>query len=200
MGCHTWVFKRDRKFTSAEQKTVIEATLNSLSKPMPYEEWLETDFGKMAKESQFDERKIYEDSKAHCLTVETILRSAKKFADIPNDMLDLLRLDSIGMETSGFRASYFIIGDWHYTHTDFDYPFRVYGYPEDTFTDVEELLSWLKKYSEENGDSVIGYYKDEAEDGTYYYEFVEGYTEELEKRIRKYFNKNGKKSLYIEFG
>lgn len=70
----------------------------------------------------------------------------------------------------------------------FDSPFRVFDYPEDRFTNVDELINWLKVT-----DNKIGYYDEDDQ-------FVEGFSETLENRIREFFKRYGENSLMVYFG
>ena len=77
-----------------------------------------------------------------------------------------------------------------YKELYFDTIFRVYGYPEETFTDVEKLIEWLYQYDQ---NSIVDY-DDEMNP-------IEprGMTERLAEKLRKLWTEHNN-SLYVHFG
>lgn len=73
-----------------------------------------------------------------------------------------------------------------------DFPFRVRRYIDQTFTDCDELLKFLKNYTETFGDSVVSEYEGDGRE-------VKGYTEKLETTIREFWQKHNN-ALFVRFG
>ena len=83
-----------------------------------------------------------------------------------------------------------------YTECGFDEPVRIYGYPEDTFTDAEAFIKWIKESEEADGHPISEYYLYDI-DGTE--RKVVGYTPEMEILIRNFWKRHDDK-VYVEFG
>ena len=73
-----------------------------------------------------------------------------------------------------------------------DFPFRVRRYIDQTFTDFDELLKFLKNYTETFGDDVVSVYEGDGRE-------VKGFTKKLETTIREFWKENNN-SLFVEFG
>ena len=73
-----------------------------------------------------------------------------------------------------------------------DFPFRVRRYIDQTFTDCDELLKFLKNYTETFGDDVVSVYEGDGRE-------VKGFTKKLETTIREFWKENNN-SLFVEFG
>ena len=73
-----------------------------------------------------------------------------------------------------------------------DFPFRVRRYIDKTFTDCDELLKFLKNYTETFGDDVVSVYEGVDRE-------IKGYTEKLETTIREFWKEHNN-SLFVRFG
>ena len=73
-----------------------------------------------------------------------------------------------------------------------DFPCRVRRYIDQTFTDCDELLKFLKNYTETFGDDVVSVYEGDGRE-------VKGFTKKLETTIREFWKENNN-SLFVEFG
>ena len=65
-------------------------------------------------------------------------------------------------------------------------------YIEQTFTDCDELLKFLKNYTETFGDDVVSAYEADGRE-------INGYTEKLETTIREFWKEHNN-SLFVRFG
>ena len=72
-----------------------------------------------------------------------------------------------------------------------DFPFRVWRYIDQTFTDCDELLKFLKNYTETFGDVVVSAYDADGKE-------LKGYTEKLETTIREFWKEHNN-SLFVRF-
>ena len=73
-----------------------------------------------------------------------------------------------------------------------DYPFRVWRYIDYTFTDCDELLKFLKNYTETFGDGVVSVYEGVGRE-------IKGYTKILETTIREFWKEHNN-ALFVRFG
>ena len=84
------------------------------------------------------------------------------------------------------------IGDEWYVCIMNDFPFRMWRHTDQSFTDCDELLKFLKNYTETFGDVVVSAYEADGRED-------KGYTEKLETTIREFWQKHNN-SLFIRFG
>ena len=84
------------------------------------------------------------------------------------------------------------IGDEWYVCIMNDFPFRVWRHTDQTFTDCDELLKFLKNYTETFGDVVVSAYEADGKE-------VKGYTEKLETTIREFWKEHNN-SVFVRFG
>lgn len=75
-----------------------------------------------------------------------------------------------------------------YVNINVDYPFRFCSYSDICISSKQELLEFLQKQDP----SMIGY--------TDWNDFIEGFTDELIKRIDDYFTLHGEDNLLFDFG
>lgn len=187
MGCHTWVYKRISAL-SEEEKTRIASEkddfyINHWWAERKTVEELKEEVKKWFKEQP----KIF--NVKNCGTpreyAERIIRehedSKKQYTEDPWKYFLKKHHDDYPV--------CFERGKETYVQIDCDSPFRVFDYPEEEFTDCENLISWLKKYK---GD--IEYYS-ETKNG-----IACGFCSELEQKIRGYFKLHGENNLLIDFG
>lgn len=89
-------------------------------------------------------------------------------------------------------CTYKVVGDCLYKECGFDEPCRIYGYPEETFTDADKFIEWIKA-SEADGKQISECYDKEEE--------VEhhGFDELMERKNRRFWAKFDNK-VYVEFG
>lgn len=173
MGCHTWVYKiatqeeidtRKSEMIKNAKKFLSESKEKHM-KPI-YKVYCKTD------EDKKDWDAWYEWRKKECLKI------------INDGVTD--------EEAAKGDAKYVYHNDKVYIQCGCDTPFRLYGYPEETFTDKNELLDFLKK-NEDN----IGFYRKISDNN---YEFTKGYTLDLVNEVMKYYEKYGEDNLYFSFG
>lgn len=195
MGCHTWVYKKFKYCDNTHKKNFLEQCNKSIEYDFePYEQ-----FAKEMKEIVKDYMEYYQpDSKEYKDWEEygkeenlkkRYKQRTRKFKPFKENGVtedNVLKYCKL----KGIDAEYKIVKGELYLNVHFNYPFRVYGYPEDSFTNKDKLLKWLYK----KDPHFYGYYDEVT------YEFVEGYTDKLIERINKYFEDNGEDNLYIEFG
>lgn len=189
MGCHTWVYKKVSALTEKEKNDIKKEALDEVKEWWGFkvsEKAFEREIFKWFKEDPklFDKKKLGEPK-------EYAKRVKKKYQDDLNKLEkgEFKETLEYRRKMSGCEVRKYNNEDYY--AIDFDNPFRLYGYPEDTFTRKEELLEYLKNYNPLS----VGYY-DKDDD----YKFKEGYTEELVKRIEDYFKLHGEDNLYFMFG
>ena len=93
-------------------------------------------------------------------------------------------------------AEYKIVGNKIYVKCGFDEPVRIYGYPEESFTDPDKFIKWIKESEEKQGKIISEYYIYDI-DGTE--NRIEGYTPDMETVIKNFWQKYNN-DVYVEFG
>lgn len=84
-----------------------------------------------------------------------------------------------------------------YVECGFDEPVRIYGYPEDKFTDADKFIDWIKESEAEYGYPISeiyvkkGYYDEE--------ELSRGFSDVMADRIHEFWKHYDNKVL-VEFG
>lgn len=193
MGCHTWTYKKVTALSEEEKQYFVGKEISELKDwwgfSIPIDEVVE----EVTEWFNNDPQKLFAKEK----------RTSKKYAlDMVQKYKDKLK----DYQENGFEA---FIRDYSskptailksyngelYINIGFDDPCRVYGYPEEKFTDVDEFINWLKVT-----DNTIGYYQSDYDGFENNVEFIEGFTEGLEKEIKDYFKLHGEDNLLIEFG
>ena len=84
------------------------------------------------------------------------------------------------------------VDDEWYVCISNDFPFRVRRYIDQTFTDCDDFLKFLKNYTETFDDYVVSAYETDGRE-------VNGYTEKLETTIREFWKEHNN-SLFVRFG
>lgn len=167
MSCHTEVYKFIRNLSLNEQEFIIAEEIEFLSEH-PY-----------LGDSEYTIEEIWE-----------ILYSTNEL-DIIQEKLPNMYWEGVQSIIDNMiptKNSYGkLVGRKLYEHFDFDYPFRLYGYPTETFTDAEELIQFISKEPHCNN---ITYFKNN--------ELCKEVDDFLKKRIRNYFEENP--NILISFG
>lgn len=184
MGCHTWTYKKISALTQEEKNNIVNEAIKEAKNWWGFQDTFENIVKKVSKWPSKYTFDILNGKTPEQYTVDMIDEFTEKLNRTVNEglpyIIETLKDDSSRIcEVNG--ELYYKIG--------FNDPFRVYGYPSETFTNLESLLEWLKNYN-----NKIGFY-DEIQQ-----KFIDGYTQELENNIVEFFNKHGKDNLYIEFG
>jgi len=185
MGCHTWGYKKISALSEEYKNELVQDKIKEEENI-----WFFT-----ASEEEVIKRtnEIYKGyanegyekfSKGY--TEKDYLRDYKKYknqiARLASEGFDyLIKLEKDSAKIHKGKGEIY----WNIT---FDKPFRVYGYPENTFYSREKLLKWLKSTK-----NIIGYYDENNR-------WQEGYSEELINSINDFYKEHGEDNLYFEFG
>lgn len=216
MGCHTWIYKNINSFSKKELdenlKNEIERSYFAFIEE-DKETWSKDiyDYYKDNLEiykPQFDndslpeeEKKYWKSFKTECenKTIEDCYDEYDKCVEEHNEMMkladDYFALEENDIELCKKLFNYFgssehEVGGKLYKEIYFDTIFRVYGYPEENFTDVEKLIEWLYQYDQ---NCIVDY-----DDGLNPIE-PRGMTERLAEKLRKLWAEHNN-SLYVDFG
>lgn len=186
MGCHCWTYKKVEYLTAEEKQYFVDKELTELKKWWGFKKSTEKVINTVKRWFNNDEQGLYEDVKE--TPEEYALNMIQSYKDWLHDVQEKGFDAIIANKDNSITPLFKVYNNKLYINIDFDYPCRVYGYPKEEFTDVNEFIEWLKitKYA-------IGYYENNGE-------FTSGFTEDLEKNIRAYFKKHGENSLLIQFG
>lgn len=186
MSCHTWTYKKVSALSKEEKQKFINKEIDFLKNWWGFKK----PFSKVV-----DEVSEWLKHQPQVFEEEFAGRTPEQYAkDLIKEYQNKLNL----YENQGF-STYLIeyrhnshelitYKDETYIKIGFDTPCRIYGYREDKFTNVEDFINFLK-----TTDSDLGFYNDNND-------FIEGFSSELEKRIRDYFKKHGENNLLIQFG
>lgn len=165
MSCHTYVMQKVRTLTAKEQQAIIENE----------KDWMLEYCPQSVGEYSFEE-------------IWDTLYNSQSIAEVQDKLPNYWFEGSYEMiDNMCGGKSGCLFGNDLYKEIDCDYPFRMYGYPTEKFSDAEQLIEFISK--EENKGRVL--YRN---DGKYCIE-VNDY---LKERIRKYFDDN--KNIMIHFG
>lgn len=187
MGCHTWVYKKVKALTEEEKYVLVDKEIKSLQMWWGFKHSTDKVIREVEEWFANDEQGLFvEETRS---PVQYALDMIKKYYDKLNDYQENGFDAFIRHKQKDVGATLIKYNNELYVNIGFDTPCRVYGYPEDKFTDIDELIDWLK-----NTDNIIGYYVNNS------CEFIEGFTDELENEVRNYFKKHGEENLLIEFG
>lgn len=179
MGCHTWIYKKVSALTDEEKENFLTNYRENYNSWWGFELTKEELMRKIAK---------WEINYLKGKTIEQYADDLIEKYSFRRDEANNSTFDNI-VAKYGDNLTYIRRKNRElYMFIKFDFPFRVFGYPEDKFTNVDELINWLKVT-----DNQIGYYDEDSE-------FIEGFSEELENRIRDFFKKHGENSLMVDFG
>lgn len=182
MGCHTWTYKKASSLTEEEKKHFVDKEIKDLENWWGFNETHKKVI--LTVEKWFKDGLISKDISPTQYALDMIQEYKNKLNDYRENGFDAYiryHKNRCGAEMKTYNGEL-------YVNIDFDVPCRVYGYHEEKFTDVDMFIDWLN-----NIDETFGYYNDSDE-------FVEGFSDKLEKIVRAYFEKHGKENLLIEFG
>lgn len=181
MGCHCWTYKNIESLTDEEKQHIVDEEIDNLKNCWCFLKPTEDVIRDV--ETWFNnEPELYKNITE--TPEEYVLRLINKYTYILNKIQE----NGFNAVVTHKRSTFKEYDGKLYVNIDFDRPCRVYGYPEEAFTNVNKLIKWLKISKD-----TVGYYKDNGD-------FVKGFTESLENNIREYFKKHGENSLLIEFG
>ena len=216
MGCHTWIYKNVNSIPKKELNEILKSDIDHSYFSFIEEDketWSKSiyDYYKDNLEiykPQFDSNSLSEEDMQYWKslktewenkTIEDCYKEYDECVSEYNRMMKLadefFALEDNDIELCKKLSKYF---NYNYTEVDgilykelyFDTIFRVYGYPEEFFTDVEELIEWLYQYDQ---NSIVDY-DDEMNP-------IEprGMTERLAEKLRKLWAEHNN-SLYVHFG
>ena len=181
MGCHTWIYKNVNSIPKKELNKILKNEIDNSYFSFIEEDketWSKSiyDYYKDNLEiykSQFDSNSLSEEDKQYWKSLEsewknkTIDDCYKEYDEKVSEYNRMLKLadEYFALEDNdvGLFKKLIKYFDYNYTEVDgilykelyFDTIFRVYGYPEETFTDVEKLIEWLYQYDQ---NSIVDYY------------------------------------------
>ena len=193
MGCHTWSYR-------ALNDSEFEETKNELiSKKLGRGSFARQSYPKLSEQEIVE--KIYKDFKRG---YGEGIEKSDVLVWVRNDTecVDRLKNCTTMSELARIYDNYFedvdykVIGDKIYVQCGFDIPVRIYGYPEESFTDPEKFIKWIKESEEKQGRIISEYYIYDI-DGTE--NRVEGYTSDMETVIKNFWQKYNN-DVYVEFG
>ena len=216
MGCHTWIYKNVNSIPKKELNEILKSDIDSSYFSFIEEDketWSKSiyDYYKNNLEiykSQFDNDSLPEEDKQYWKSLKTEWKNKtiddcyKEYDECVSEYNRMLKLadEYFALEDNDielckklnkyFNYNYIEVGGIIYKELYFDTIFRVYGYPEETFTDVEKLIEWLYQYDQ---NSIVDY-DDEMNP-------IEprGMTERLAEKLRKLWSEHNN-SLYVHFG
>lgn len=193
MGCHTWSYRalNDSEFEETKNKLI--------SKKLGPGSFAQQSYSKLSEQ---------EIVKKICRDFERVygkgISKDEVLVWVRNDTecVDRLKNCTTMSELARIYDNYFedvdykVIGDKIYVQCGFDIPVRIYGYPEESFTDPEKFIKWIKESEEKQGRIISEYYIYDI-DGTE--NRVEGYTPDMETVIKNFWQKYNN-DVYVEFG
>ena len=216
MGCHTWIYKNVNSLPKKELNEILKSDINHSYFSFIEEDketWSKSIYDYYKKnleiyKSQFDNDSLSEEDKQYLESLETEWQNKtiedcyKEYDECVSEYNRMLKLADkyFALEDNDielckklnkyFNYNYIEVDGIIYKELYFDTIFRVYGYPEETFTDVEKLIEWLYQYDQK---SIVDY-DDEMNP-------IEprGMTERLAEKLRKLWTEHNN-SLYVHFG
>lgn len=216
MGCHTWIYKNVNSIPKKELNKILKNDIKHSYFSFIEEDketWSKSiyDYYKNNLEiykSQFDNDSLSEEDKQYWKSLKTEWKNKtiddcyKEYDECVSEYNRMLKLADkyFALEDNDielckklnkyFNYNYIEVDGIIYKELYFDTIFRVYGYPEETFTDVEKLIGWLYQYDQ---NSIVDY-DDEMNP-------IEprGMTERLAEKLRKLWTEHNN-SLYVHFG
>jgi len=192
MGCHTWSYRalNDSEFEETKNKLISKklgpGSFAQQSSKLPEQELVE----KICR----DFEKVYGEGISKSEVLVWVRNDTECVDRLKNctTMSELARIYNNYFEDVDYK----VIGDKIYIECGFDIPVRVYGYPEESFTDPEKFIKWIKESEEKQGRIISEYYIYDI-DGTEHR--VEGYTPNMETVIKNFWQKYNN-DVYVEFG
>ena len=188
MSCHTWAYRQIQEKELGKYKKVFADIIKRDGMFIPdgtkFEDYLEKEYVMLTKaygESFITREKLSKQLKRE----DAKLRKGLEKLENVNDMATLAKIVE---DSCDIDPEYTVVNGKLYELCDFDQPCRVYGYPEETFTDCDEFIDWLK-----NNDVDCVYYDREGP--------VEhkGFCDKMEKSIRDFWAEYDG-NVYVNFG
>jgi len=190
MGCHTWAY---RKIKETELDSVKEDLVKKLENDLMYyttveqeQELVEIDIG-LCKDYVLDKstpEEFRQECQSHIDNRELAVQEVRKTNNrIKEAIRNIKKCDTVSQLADmwdSINDSFLTSTDYAshdgslYQYVAFDEPYRVYGYPEETFTDCYKFIEWLADTDRE-------------------------YTREDELRIRNFWKKYDNE-VYLTFG
>ena len=216
MGCHTWIYKNVNSIPKKELNEILKSDIDSSYFSFIEEDketWSKSIYDYYKNnlgiyKSQFDNNSLPEEDKQYWKSLKTEWKNKtiddcyKEYDECVSEYNRMLKLadEYFALEDNDIELYKKLNKYFNYNSTEvdgiiykelyFDTIFRVYGYPEETFTDVEKLIEWLYQYDQ---NSIVDY-DDEMNP-------IEprGMTERLAEKLRKLWSEHNN-SLYVHFG
>lgn len=216
MLSHTWIYKNVNSIPKKELDEILKNEIDSSYFSFIEEDkeiWSKSIYDYYKKnleiyKSQFDNDSLSEEDKQYLKSLETEWQNKtiedfyKEYDKCVSEYNRMLKLadEYFSFEDNDIELYKKLNKYFNYNSTEvdgiiykelyFDTIFRVYGYPEETFTDVEKLIEWLYQYDQ---NSIVDY-----DDGMNPIE-PRGMTERLAEKLRKLWTEHNN-SLYVHFG
>lgn len=193
MGCHTWSYR-------ALNDSEFEETKNELiSKKLGRGSFARQSYPKLSEQEIVE--KIYKDFKrgyGEGIEKSDVLVWVRNDTECVDKLKNCTTMSELVRIYDNYfeDVDYKVIGDKIYVQCGFDIPVRIYGYPEESFTDPEEFIKWIKESEEKQGETISEYYIYDI-DGTK--NRVEGYTPDMETVIKNFWQKYNN-DVYVRFG
>lgn len=193
MSCHTWSY---RALNDSEFEETKSRFLESKMAPGSFAHQTCPDITKdeQAEKICQEYKRVYSGD----ITKDVVLSWIKRDTECVEKLNASKTLSDLSEIVENYfdTADYKVIGNKVYIGCGFDEPIRIYGYPEETFTDPAEFIKWVKEKEEKEGHTISQYYLYDI-DGTK--KEVKGYTPEMETLINKFWQKFNNE-VYVEFG
>lgn len=191
MGCHTWSYKKVKSLSNEEKINFLNKAIEDVKN------WWGFTY---STDKLIQEVKDWYIEQPRLFNVESCGEPEKYAIDMLKEYTakrdNLISggfdywLNNIAIK-EGYPVCFVHDGDV-YVNIGFDDPFRLYGFPEEEFTDCEEMINWITKTKQsvsyctknENGEKIK----------------INRFDDECAKRIRDYFEKHGKDTLLFDFG
>lgn len=200
MGCHTWAYRMIKPNEKKAVRNDIENMLKNDFRYVPDNSTEEERINSLMKtyDDAYGDSELNESDPTKEDIVNMVQEGNKKiheYLKIVHDC-DIKTLNEIfGYVGNGVK--YKFLNNHIYIECGFDVPIRIYGYPEDKFTDAEKFINWIKEKEAEYGEPISEIY---VKDGYYDEEKrKQGFSDIMADRIREFWKHYNNKVL-VEFG
>lgn len=193
MSCHTWTYKKVSALSEEKKQDIAQKAIEEAANWWGFKATL-AELTEEVAEWMKEHPEIFDEEEPSAYAENMVQQFKDQLADLQEHGFEaVVKYDR---DTSNFAEHngelYYLIG--------FDVPVRVRPqaggeYPEETFTDRDEFLEFLR-----TTDCNIWYHDIVAEgyvDHVYYHN---GYSDEVIRVVKEYFAKHGEDNLYITFG
>ena len=148
MGCHTWIYKNVNSIPKKELNKILKNDIEHsyfsfIEEDKQYWKSLKTEW----KNKTIDD--CYKEYDEKVSEYNRMLKLADEYFALEDNDIELCK-----KLNKYFNYNYIEVDGIIYKELYFDTIFRVYGYPEETFTDVEKLIEWLYQYDQ---NSIVDY-------------------------------------------